>query len=776
MKQNPGGAGWALLLLTLCLLPFPSPASSQDLAAAPPAALITLAHRARLAENHPQALSLARQAKVAFDLSAPPPLPAGAASPPPNPERALLAADLRGLYLQLSAGSDRISTRRLVPQATTDAAAAPGPVPLMALPGQRLLSVTRQAPPHVWSLPTASDPLPLTPDMPGALHATLSPDGSRVALVGTDGAIHVVDTQGGAVVTSFEASPRYPQGLLMPDAHGLLLAPGRGRVQRWTLPTSPEAPPAVAWTKAQSVGLVTQMALANDGAWLLVGGETGALVILDALTGDEIFRREAHGKPLSQIAVLGADGRKALTLDEDGGAVLWQLEDNGTATPLREGRGQRVWVSADGQRLLIASGPQSLLIDADSLNGVPLVIDLPSATVLQASFSPDGRQVAVTGLGGIVDVHDTATGRPVQRLDVGTAVSALHLSAQGDDQRVLHTADAAGNLISWRLGGEGLSRAIGPLADRVHTVTVGGGPRPTALLLFAAEPPALLDLSQTEPVPLAVTDPSDPDSPLPLFIGANLAPDGETVAIVRSDRTVHLVATATGFVGPNLGGTIEEGGEERMIAFSGDGSRVAIADDRGIVRIWQTEDSALLTAVPTRYRRIRTLVLDAGGTRLLTAGSDGLVQLWDLETGQPLLALEGHRGPVLAAAFTPDGSTLATAAADGRVRLWDLQARRGLAHLDLGLSLPQAVAFTSAGLLSITTDDDRTWLYDPATQTVSARLVSAPRPWTVEISADGLRLRLARRRPAEAPAAGAVPPLDALAARLDTIHGIAASP
>lgn len=67
------------------------------------------------------------------------------------------------------------------------------------------------------------------------------------------------------------------------------------------------------------------------------------------------------------------------------------------------------------------------------------------------------------------------------------------------------------------------------------------------------------------------------------------------------------------------------------------------------------------------------LTFSRDGNRLLTASHDYTAKLWDIATGTPLTTYRGHSWLVWSAIFSPDEneSYVATASEDGTVRLWD---------------------------------------------------------------------------------------------------------
>jgi type 1 glutamine amidotransferase len=146
----------------------------------------------------------------------------------------------------------------------------------------------------------------------------------------------------------------------------------------------------------------------------------------------------------------------------------------------------------------------------------------------------------------------------------------------------------------------------------------------------------------------------------------------------------------------------------RAVAFSLDGKRLAAANDRGTVRVWDADSGALVRTFQGKGA-VRALAVSAThaaaalasgavmlwalegasarelrgskgavnavafapkGDQLGTAGADRIVSVWDTTTGQLLCTQESHTGPVLAVAFNPNGQKMASGGADRSLRYW----------------------------------------------------------------------------------------------------------
>jgi len=70
---------------------------------------------------------------------------------------------------------------------------------------------------------------------------------------------------------------------------------------------------------------------------------------------------------------------------------------------------------------------------------------------------------------------------------------------------------------------------------------------------------------------------------------------------------------------------------------------------------------------------VTTVALDGQGTRLLVVGDNGVVRIWNIQREEFLGTLMGHDCPVRAAAFAPDSTHVLTGDDRGMLRLWRLK-------------------------------------------------------------------------------------------------------
>jgi WD40 repeat protein len=100
---------------------------------------------------------------------------------------------------------------------------------------------------------------------------------------------------------------------------------------------------------------------------------------------------------------------------------------------------------------------------------------------------------------------------------------------------------------------------------------------------------------------------------------------------------------------------------------------------------------------------VTAVAFSADGSLLAVADLRAVIHLWDVAAGKEKAALKGHREYVLALAFSADGKGLTSAAADGTLKAWDLATNRERAAGQIGLRLLAAAAISPDGKSLATT-------------------------------------------------------------------------
>jgi WD40 repeat protein len=85
------------------------------------------------------------------------------------------------------------------------------------------------------------------------------------------------------------------------------------------------------------------------------------------------------------------------------------------------------------------------------------------------------------------------------------------------------------------------------------------------------------------------------------------------------------------------------------------------------------DDSTLIRQFEEQSGKIFALAFSPDGSKIAVGGIAREVPIYDTESGERIAACTGHDGGIFVVAFHPDGSRVATGGFDGKVRLYDIQ-------------------------------------------------------------------------------------------------------
>jgi len=137
------------------------------------------------------------------------------------------------------------------------------------------------------------------------------------------------------------------------------------------------------------------------------------------------------------------------------------------------------------------------------------------------------------------------------------------------------------------------------------------------------------------------------------------------------------------------------------VAFSQDGSTLAIGDRNGGIQLWDTTTSSQQADLEGhgggRDSEILALAFSPDGKMLASGSEDKTVRLWDTQNHTKLGTLSAHTGWVTAVAFSEDGSTFASGDASKTIKLWDLDTQKERATITGHKNTINALAFAPVG-------------------------------------------------------------------------------
>jgi WD40 repeat protein len=225
------------------------------------------------------------------------------------------------------------------------------------------------------------------------------------------------------------------------------------------------------------------------GSRTLVVGDQDALVTVGTDPGHHVTPLRGHGGATFRPSV-SADGRRMSTLAYNGHVMLWTLRAGRQAGPPRPyypGALEDASLSPDGRTLaVLGMGHGIELVDAETLKRRAILTDSENARFF-AQFSPDGRYILSGAVGGWVRIWSVATERLVGSVFAGNTEMVLwaalspdgRMLAAGSNDGTLGLYDvASGRPLGVRLPGLP-NRPVAPLftPDGTHLLAISyGGP------------------------------------------------------------------------------------------------------------------------------------------------------------------------------------------------------------------------------------------------------------------------------------------------------------
>ncbi|HVQ87316.1 MAG TPA: hypothetical protein VMT88_03945 [Actinomycetes bacterium] len=524
--------------------------------------------------------------------------------------------------------------------------------------GQQLVSGGDDTTIRVWDLADPTDvPPPTILGQTGQYvwSVAVSPNGRTVASASEDGTVQLwdLDTRRKLGPPIANLDPDALTVAFSPDGQLLLVGNGAGEVTGWSLPNRRIVIPTFNAHESD----VWEIEFDSSGSRFATASADGRIRVWDTATGKELaepFKKAAdnvqgvlidatgdvlagdeNGRLLvspakgstrpvtfaartAQVVDAARGGDTLATLGNDQRMQVWSRAGDPTAlvVPGQPAGTFALAASPDGTRIATGDGKGNVRIFSVQTGQRELgPIQLHAGRVSSLAFSADGSRVVSGGVDGGVKIIDAATGDQLPSpANVGTEVAAVLFA----DGRLLA---AGGTGTVWIWSGQTLEAELGPLAHAVTAMAVSSDN-----ILAAAEEGGsvhLWDLSDGHPVgqPLAA---------------------GEK-AFVWS------------------------------LAWSMDGSTLAVATDDEVVQLWDVPSRSITGSLtPQPGGALDVAFLSDGATIATTSRGDGSVRLWDIATSASLGdPLPGHEGSVWGAVALP-GMRFATSGEDGTIRIWDI--------------------------------------------------------------------------------------------------------
>jgi serine/threonine protein kinase/WD40 repeat protein len=277
-----------------------------------------------------------------------------------------------------------------------------------------------------------------------------------------------------------------------------------------------------------------------------------------------------------------------------------------------------------------------------------------SQEIYRVAFLPDGR-LACGDFGQFVKIWNPMTRKTLASEKVGP-ISDLEVSPDGT---LLGAAFWASEFAL--LDATDLSRK-GRAYFRSKVYHLAFSPRDKVFATAGPEHVALWSLKLPSPSPIWTESFHD-------VSGLAFAPDGATFAFATKDQRVFIFDATTRTVRK----TMAARGEPSEVAFSPDGSRLAVSHWNGAVAIYEPATGSEIAVLTNHTMWVASLAFSRQAPILATSSADQRIRLWDTRTWKETASLKGHMNLVDSIAVSPDGRWLASGSKDRSVRIWNLE-------------------------------------------------------------------------------------------------------
>jgi WD40 repeat protein len=176
------------------------------------------------------------------------------------------------------------------------------------------------------------------------------------------------------------------------------------------------------------------------------------------------------------------------------------------------------------------------------------------------------------------------------------------------------------------------------------------------------------------------------------------SPDGSTLALGRDDGSVVLLDSDT-----VEGRAVLLGHRDvvRSVAFSPDGSLLVSSGQDRQIMLWDAKRGTRIRSLGRAGTSpVQLVAFSPRGNEVavgeFSGGAEGIV-LIDPATGDIRCSLAGHHTGVTALAYSPDGQTLATAGVDRTIKFWNIKDGKERATLIEGVGCVRSISFSPNG-------------------------------------------------------------------------------
>jgi WD40 repeat protein len=489
-----------------------------------------------------------------------------------------------------------------------------------------------------------------------------APDWKTFFVYGEGGIVLAIDAASGATRFSFKASPSRlsvsHDGALVAfadeAAHALVVSDAATGRELWR-----KATPGSPWLAFDAGG--QQLTAFHETEVVAfdarTGRETGKWRGVRSNPTDNKFERDLNFLPLADGGgyAFNPTGTREVQIDilARDSSVLGALA--GRASTIDD-----VAFSPDGKSLALAPNDHVLgdsreddavflLSYADGTQGRALVQPKGGATSM--AYSPDGKRLATAGLTSLA-LWDLEKGGVIAELENSVSFGNLSFSPDGK----LLASFSYNSFKLWDVASGRVVRQLSDNKETVHFVAFSPDGELLAAVNNVKKEIVLWDVATGQPA-----------RTIPNVSGAvAFSPDGKAFATGDPEGNVVFVNPATGaFVA-------------RAAAAAAPTSKDGRPTSVGHHRFTYSPDGKILAAVALVLNPQGKVLLQMQGSR---RRADVFIRLWDAATGGELRTLSGHTEFIMSLAFSGDGKYLLSGGQDRLAKLWEVESGKELASI-----------------------------------------------------------------------------------------------
>ncbi|MBL8859053.1 MAG: protein kinase [Planctomycetes bacterium] len=424
--------------------------------------------------------------------------------------------------------------------------------------------------------------------------ARLSPDGSKLCVVGGRIGLKLLDVNTLTVLVDYECAPdEFTEVRFAPDGSAIAALKPGGKPAVFALAASERS-----FEVPSGGGANSAVFSAAPGALrLLVAGQDGALHVIDGVTGMELGPTLRFPLvPTSLVA--SADGVHVAVLTnrgEEGAAYLCNLE-TGSSIRLGPDNGRHVTQAAfSPDRMRLATTSYDLHVRTWDVAGARelLAFTVPRRQV-DVAWSSNGERLLTRASGGTAQVWFARVRDDM--FDLHGHSGAVRSAVFAPDGTRALTASVDKTARIWN---------VDPRSGSAFSTEVARLEHPTALRAAAYSADGRVVLTVGEGVEARTWDAND-GKPLRDFarhpsslIACALAPNGAHFATVCADGKARLWGADTDDGPIVVPGDLHNG---KAVAFSLDSTWIALADERNEIRLHSVADGSLVRTIAFRSK------------------------------------------------------------------------------------------------------------------------------------------------------------------------------